>query len=130
MRHIDSVHKIQGHFENALHLAKENCDNEMTIDCLLSLYASHVRLGDAFLSAQCSFEAAEQLHSKADNGSMERLASQLESLEQTYADGVGLQKSSLCLRLGDCYSSADPVLAVDYYQVRQNLDTILHWREG
>jgi hypothetical protein len=118
-----SCHVIQVHFEEALTLSNSLEDQEISMKCHWALYASHIRLGNAFSAAKYACKALELDRTRRTTLNPSCLEEQLDLLRCASVRGdSGARAAALHMKLGDCYVESEPVLAANHYQV---LDVIL-----
>jgi hypothetical protein len=109
---------MQVHFEDALTLSQSLDDQEISMKCHWALFASHIRLGNAFSAAKYACKAMETRQMCRTTVHPSRLEAQLDILRRAGVGGdSGARGAALHIKLGDCYVESEPVLAVNHYQV-------------
>ncbi len=109
---------MQMNFERALDLSNLLEDHEISIKCLWALYASHIRLGNAFSAAKYANQADQRCRMCRTTTDLRLLESQLDILRHDAAGGYhGARAAALHMKLGDCYVKSEPFMAVNHFQV-------------
>jgi len=115
--HRGETNEAKVHFEEALNLSNSLEDQEVPLKCHLALYASHIRLGNAFSAAKYAYKAMELRRMCRTTAHPSWLEEQLDILQRAAVGGdSGARAAAVHMKLGDYYVESEPVLAANHYQ--------------